>query len=163
MSDAASVILKVFQAIKPTPLARSKTAITIAKIKTALSKVRGTVTGQKRTFAGCIARRNLTHNNFSVYCPIGQPLRGVGLGIADTSGTCLYGACGQTNGFGGVTPAPPPNTLPAVVVPVKPPAAQDGGTETDQSLFANPMFWLAVAGGVAVVGGGVIYYRRRHA
>lgn len=107
--------------------------------------------------AGSVARFNVDRKVWVIYAPAGSI---AGLGIFDANLNCVYGDCG---GLGQETEEPAPGTKVGEEV-TKPAETPDAGTEHEKKAFyKKPLFWVAIAGGVAVVGTGGYFLLRRKA
>ncbi len=107
-----------------------------------------TPTGPGSRYAvGCVARFNTTRGVYNIYCPPSVAAPAFGLGDASAVPT--------------VTPPPPvgaiapTGTETVTTFPINAAGVPQVGDEQNVvPLFKNPLFWVAVASGVVVVGGG---------
>lgn len=104
--------------------------------------------------AGSIQRWNIYRKVWRVYAPVGS-LSGCGCGLGDAVMLLSGPAPIMLMGRDIPTKAPPGMTLLAELTS-KAAGVTDGGTE-DEPLYKKTWFWVAVAGGTAVIGGGLYW------
>jgi hypothetical protein len=157
-STAAGICSKFGPKPKPPAAAPAPAAVpmTVQAIPMQTAQLAPVVV-QSKYPAGSVARFNVDRKVWVIYAPAGSI---AGLGIFDANLNCVYGDCG---GLGQETEEPAPGTK-VGEEPTKPAETPDAGKEHDKKPFyKKPLFWVAIAGGVAVVGTGGYFLLRRKA
>jgi len=95
---------------------------------------------------------------------VAVPATGAGLGVADSSGICIFGDCGLGQAYTedtsmNVVYLTDPATTPPGTTPV-PEGDLDDKTGKSK-LYKKWWFWAAIGGGVIVLGGGAYYLTRK--